>query len=181
MKTSSFLRELRQHGSFPLTFHTPSGAVVAPGYHLTEVKRVAYDTVDCGAEAHRWAETQFEIRAPSTIEPLAPPMAAGKFLGIVDRVERQLPLDGDAPARVFTSFPGQPAALFDINRVEAHDGTLTVTLSPDRTRCKASERAQAAAGQGCCGSAADQDGEQRACGCSTTAAASTRSAATCCA
>ena len=64
MKTSSFFTALRSNSTLPLVFR--SGAdVVAPGYHLTEVKRVGYETMDCGATTHRWAENQFEVWVPA--------------------------------------------------------------------------------------------------------------------
>lgn len=155
MKTSPFLSALRAHAGLPLIFRT-AHAAVAPGYHLTEVKRVAYETMDCGAATHRWTETQFELWVPPAAEhaPGRPAMAAGKFLGIVARVEAGLPLDGEATARIFVGLDGHPAALYDIAGIAARDGQLVIELTPDRARCKAAERraaADAADAGGCCG------------------------------
>ncbi|MDP3166646.1 MAG: DUF6428 family protein, partial [Hydrogenophaga sp.] len=110
MKTSSFLTALRAQTGMPLVFRADR-ETVAPGYHLTEVKRVAYETMDCGAMTHRWAETQFELWVPAGAEGVAGRghMPAGKFLRIVDRVTAELPLNEEATARVHASFGGQPA------------------------------------------------------------------------
>lgn len=168
MKTSSFLATLRLHPTLPLVFRA-GGDVIPPGYHLTEVKRVAYETMDCGAMLHRWAETQFELWAPvmERVVSGGRRMAAEKFLGIVARVEAALPLDGDAVARIHASFKGQPAALYDVDAVSVHDGQLQVELSPDRTRCKALERRVAAVTGGCCGAEAEDANTTgaSACGC----------------
>lgn len=168
MKTSSFLSALRTHAVLPLVFRT-SGETISPGYHLTEVKRVTYETMDCGAEQHRWSESQFKLWAPATPDAnRASHMAAGKFLQIVDRVEAELPLSREAEARVFASFDGQPAALYGIEGVVAVNGKLSVLLTPDRTRCKAAERRAAGSTSTCCGSSegvAETEASAVGCGC----------------
>lgn len=181
MKTSSFLTALRSHATLPLLFRAGRD-IVSPGYHLTEVKRVAFETMDCGAMTHRWSESQFEIWVPSGSKDTANRghMPAEKFLRIIDRVEAELPLQGDASARIHASFNGQPAALYDVEVATARDGKLWIELSPDRTRCKAAERRSAAGGAACCGAGAEEPAEKESagCGCSTAKAGATATA--CC-
>lgn len=166
MNTSSFLQALRSHPALPLVFRS-GGTTLAPGYHLTEVKRVAYDTMDCGAQTHRWSETQFEVWVPAGAAAAHDRghMPAGKFLRIVDRVERELPLHLDAPARIHASLGQGPAALYDVHSVTARDEQLVVDLVPDRTRCKAAERQLAAGGAACCGPDAAPPADEAGCGC----------------
>jgi hypothetical protein len=171
MKTNSFLTALRSHASLPLVFRA-GREIVSLGYHLTEVKRVSYETMDCGAMTHRWAESQFEVWVPALadITPGHGHMPGEKFLKIIDRVERALPLNGDATARIHSSFNGQPAALYDIEEVTVRDSTLWIELTPDRTRCKARERGVGSVSGACCGTAPDQAAEKVAttgCGCGT--------------
>ena len=168
MKTSSFLTTLRTHGALPLVFRA-GYETVAPGYHLTEVKRVAYETMDCGSATHRWSETQFEVWVPppNGVSPDREHLAADKFLRIIDRVETELPLNAEATARIHASFNGQPAALFDIETATARGGKLWVELAPDRTRCKAAERRIGSA-SGCCGNPSSPEvgtNPSKACGC----------------
>lgn len=152
MKTSSFLATLRAHPGRPLVFRAGSAAI-SSHYHLTEVKRVSYETMDCGAMTHRWAETQFELWVPPLVGglPGRDHLAAGKFTAIIDRVEKELPLDGTTEARVHVSLGDHPAALYDIASLHESDGRLWVELTPDRTRCKAAERRVASLTGGCCG------------------------------
>lgn len=181
MNTSSFLTALRTHSGLPLAFRAGS-ETVSPGYHLTEVKRVAYETMDCGAMMHRWSESQFELWVPAVAEPGRDHMEAAKFLRIIDRVEAELPLNPDATARIHASFAGQGAALYAIDAIDARDGKLWVELSPDRTRCKAAERRLADSGGGCCGTASPEKTETPArsgCGCDTRKTATAATA--CCA
>lgn len=154
MKTSSFLATLRANPGLPVVFRTGTHAI-SSHYHLTEVKRVSYETMDCGGMTHRWAETQFELWVPPLIDglPGRGHMPAGKFISIIDRVEKELPLDGQSAARVHVSLGDHPAALHDIVSLHEYEGRLWVELAPDRTRCKAAERRVAALTGGCCGSA----------------------------
>lgn len=172
MNTSAFLTALRAHPALPLVFRCGS-ATLASGYHLTEVKRVSYETMDCGAMTHRWAETQFELWVPPLVGglPGRGPMSAGKFTAIIDRVDKELPLDDETEARVHASLGAHPAALYDIAALHVHEGQLLVELTPDRTRCKSAERRAASLTGGCCGSAASAAAdtssptESAGCGC----------------
>ena len=171
MHTSSFLAALRANLNLPLVFRV-GREIVNPGYHLTEVKRVSYETMDCGAMTHRWSESQFEIWVPALAsrEGGRGHMPAEKFMKIIDRVEAELPLNGEATARIHASFKGEPAALHEIESVNAQDGKLWIELSPDKTRCKAAERGVPSVIGGCCG-ADDGSGDEKesaSCGCGTT-------------
>jgi len=182
MNTSSFLTALRANSNLPLVFRA-GRETVNPGYHLTEVKRVSYETMDCGAMTHRWSESQFEIWVPALAEvtPGRGHLPAEKFLTIIDRVESELPLNGDTTARIHASFDGQPAGLYDIEAVNTRDGELWIELTPDRTRCKAAERRVAAAAGACCGTNAEESEEKErasSCGCGSEKA---ETAAACCA
>jgi len=169
MTTSSFLTTLRQHSSLPLVFRGPAGTLPSD-YHLTEVKRVRYETMDCGAAQHDWSENQFELWASSQTDrtPDRGPMVASKFLRIIEQVEATLPLEGEALARIHASCGDQPAALHDIASINVNSGTLTVELTSDRTRCKAAERQVASPAGGCCQSVADEKTTQAGCGCAAT-------------
>lgn len=153
MKTSAFLSLLRGNAALPLVFRSGHKQTVPAGYHLTEVKRVAYETMDCGALTHRWTENQFELWAPPLIGALPGrvPMSAGKFLGIIERVAKENPLDDQAEARIHAVLGDHPAALYDIGTATPSEGRLWVELTPDRTRCKAVERRVSVLTGGCCG------------------------------
>ena len=169
MNTSTFLTVLRANPALPLVFQADRD-VVSPDYHLTEVKRVSYETMDCGSMTHRWSESQFEIwNAP--LEKLVPGrghMPAEKFLNIIDRVGAEIALEGDAVARIHVGFRNQPATLYEIRNVTARDGKLWVELSPDRTRCKAAER-RVDSVTACCGVGEEPEKEEAgaSCGCGT--------------
>jgi hypothetical protein len=181
MKTSLFLAALRAQPNLPVVFRA-GAETLHPGYHLTEVKRVAYETMDCGAMRHRWAESQFELWVPAgaALIPGREAMTAAKFLKIVDRVDAALSLAGEAEARVYASFGGQPAALHAIENVTASEGSLRVELEADRARCKAAERRIGALTGGCCGNAPAVERPKAGAGCGCDAAPA-EAATACCA
>lgn len=156
MNVASFLAAPRAHAGRPLVFATAPDVFVPRGYHLTEVKRVAYSSMDCGGAQHAWTETHFELWAPPLVgRGFAAPMQAGKFLRIVDRATEALPLDGESEAKAFAGPAGATAALHRMTGVEpTADGRLVVHLAAERPRCEAAERRLAAAKGtvlGCCG------------------------------
>jgi hypothetical protein len=160
MKTSEFLDALRSRPELPLEFSTAAGSVPA-GYHLTEVKRVALDTVDCGSKAHSWMENQFELWSAGPAEPDNKLMRAGKFLSIVEKVRPTLSLDERAEARVFGSVAGGPDQLHDVASIETGKSSITVHLEPVTAQCKA---AQSETGSACCTMATGSELAER-CGC----------------
>lgn len=167
MNTASFLSTLRAHAGRPLVFQAGAD-VVSPGYHLTEVKEVSFRTMDCGAASHRWTENHFEVWVPPSAREAEGRghMVADKFLRIVDRVQRELPLDGEAEAKVFAGLGEHPASVFTVEGVARSGDQLIVSLRADEARCKARER-EARGGQGC--------------GCGSKAGAATTPATACCA
>lgn len=149
MNTSTFLNSLRVRADVPLVFRAGNESV-APGYHLTEVKAVSYRTMDCGALAHNWTESQFEIWVPKSEKEgeSRGHMPANKFLHIVDRVQKDVHLDDTSEARIFASFGNFPASLYTIAGINAENNMLIVDLNPDLARCKSRERREAAATAG---------------------------------
>lgn len=160
MKTSEFLDALRSRPELPLEFSTAAGSVPA-GYHLTEVKRVAHDTVDCGSKAHSWTENHFELWAPADAGPGRTAMRAGKFLSIVEKVRPTLSLDEGAEVRVFGSVGGGPDQLHTVTSIETGADSISVHLEPVSAQCKA---AQSETSTACCTMAAGSKLAQM-CGC----------------
>ena len=182
MKTSQFTSTLRAQSALPLVFRAGPHTIDA-GYHLTEVKNVAYRTMDCGGVTNAWVESQFELWAPSDANDSADraAMAAGKFLAIVDRVQQKIALDGESLTRVFAAIGNHPAGLYGVSSLQVADHQLIAELVPDRVRCKAAERRGSSA-TGCCGtalSANDSNEQSSGCGCAT--ASTVEPAAACCA
>lgn len=182
MKTAEFLSALNANRGLPLCFSLGGGRHVPAGYHLTEVKRVAFETVDCGAMTHAWKETHFELWASPLPEIRPAFMEAGKFLAIVGRVEATLPLERDTEAKIYFGDRHNLAALYSVERIAVANGRLEVTLEADSTQCKAATRrlkGLVSAATSCC-SGAPADSESAGGGCCGSTPAKAGNSGSCC-
>src|SRR5213075_2561941 len=98
MKTNRFICALRAAPNNQLIFVDVEGQTVHSGYHLTELKTAAFETVDCGGRVNRWSETIVQLWVPPDAEDDY--MRVAKFLKIFDKVHGMIPLDLHADIRV---------------------------------------------------------------------------------
>lgn len=139
MKTQTFLDLLTQHPEAELVFEVSDTKHVKPGYHVTEVMSLTYDTVDCGGVVNHWRETVVQLQGPSKKD--APEfMTAGKFLSIYARVAPKVPIQQDAELRVEYGDAEQPAIHYHIGGIHEQGEQLHVTLTPPGVTCKANDR-----------------------------------------
>ncbi|MCW8981578.1 MAG: DUF6428 family protein, partial [Altibacter sp.] len=61
MKTQELLDLLAAHSEKALLFEYAPKQYVAANYHITEVKHIAIDSVDCGAGTDAWKETIIQL------------------------------------------------------------------------------------------------------------------------
>jgi Family of unknown function (DUF6428) len=92
-----------------LVFQLDEAPLVAAGYHVTEVKEVTYNTMDCGGIADKWKETVIQLWNPDD-EPEREYMTVRKFLAIYDRVAKHIPVSSDAELRFEYGDRRRPAA-----------------------------------------------------------------------
>ena len=68
MKTQEFLDLLRDHQGKSLLFQYSVNNLVGANYHITEVKNITVESVDCGAGVDFWKETIIQLwESPSEI------------------------------------------------------------------------------------------------------------------
>lgn len=109
--------------------------IIAPGYHVTEVKAVAVRSVDCGGRANTWNETVVQLWSPgsATAEGY---MKVGKFLSIYQRVVASLPIDPEAVLRFEYGEVGEPAISYLVSTVCVEGDAVRVHLSAPGVACK---------------------------------------------
>jgi len=150
MKTNEFLSILCAAPSNRLIFVDLDGHAVHSGYHLTELKAVSFETVDCGGQTNRWQETIVQLWVPSNAGDEY--MTAAKFLKIFDKVSGMIPLDLDAEIRVEYGDENFFSSTYHIRSVTHGETTTRVLLEPPHTTCKARDRRVATlpAADSCC-------------------------------
>ncbi len=161
MKTSQFLNTLKEHQDKSLLFQYAPGQLVGANYHITEVKNIAIESVDCGAGTDAWNETIVQLwESPSEIGKTEY-MTAYKALGILNKVNRMRAMDQEAELKIeYSNALFHTAQLF-VNDFTIQDSQLIANLAIRQTDCKANETcgvpepvsAEAEAcceGSGCC-------------------------------
>lgn len=138
MKTSEFLSLLKEHSNKQLLFEYCPGQFVAPGYHITEIKNVTIDAVDCGAGTDFWKETVIQLWEDPR-KNINPHMVAEKALAILNKVDRLKPMERDVEVKFEYSNPKFHTAQLFVNDLAFDENTLTMKLGVEKTDCKAKE------------------------------------------
>ncbi|WP_271785192.1 DUF6428 family protein [Aquimarina algiphila] len=161
MNTSDFITVLAEHQDKSLLFEYSPGMLVGTNYHITEVKHITIDAVDCGAGTDSWKETIIQLwESPSE---LGKPnyMSTYKALGILRKVGEMKAYEMDATVKIEYGNSRFHTAQLHITNTEIKEGQLIVKLAVNPTDCKAketcgvpetseAEATSCAPGSGCC-------------------------------
>jgi Family of unknown function (DUF6428) len=148
MKTKDLITAIRRSAGKRLLFTNGNGDTIHPGYHLTEIKAVTYDTVDCGGQKNRWNETILQLWVPAAADEDY--MPADKFVSIYDKVRKLVSIDEDAEVRIEYGDENFSPTAYHVANVANDDEALRVVLEPPATTCKARDRARASKSESCC-------------------------------
>jgi len=138
MKTDEFILALRAAPNNQLIFINEDWCTVPKGYHLTELKSAAYETVDCGGQVNQWKETIVQLWLPR--DPADDYMTAAKFLKIFDKVHSMIPLDCDAEIRFEYGDEDFFLSTYHVRTLNHIENATRVFLEPPATTCKALDR-----------------------------------------
>ena len=139
MKTREFIELLEQHPGKSLLFEYRHGETVAPDYHITEIKNVTVDAVDCGRGTDFWKETVVQLWESPKEKEARSYMNAFKALSIINTVHKIKPLDQDAVIKFEYGNTTFHTAQLPVQSVEISQQQLKVKLIPDITDCKAKD------------------------------------------
>ena len=161
MKTQEFLQILESNTNTSLLFEYTSGQLVGANYHITEVKHVSVDSVDCGGQIDAWNETIIQLwESPSELGKY---MTSHKALEILNTVGKIKTYDLNSEVKIeYSNSLFHTAQLF-VSDFELSNGKLLFKLDIEKTDCKAkeicgvnepvelaSEGSSCAPGSGCC-------------------------------
>lgn len=146
MNTQTFLETLQAHPGKALIFEYDTGKRVLPGYHVTEVMNVSYESMDCGGQANFWRETVVQLMGPGSKDK-PEFMSTDKFLSIYGRVVKSVPVRPDSEVRLEYGDASLPAVHYHVGNIQFQEGAVVVQMTPPSVTCKGANRQQAA---GCC-------------------------------
>lgn len=162
MKTQEFLNILKEHQNKSLLFEYSAGKFVSANYHITEVKNIAIESVDCGAGTDAWKETIIQLWESPKEKDKRTYLSVDKALGILNKVNQMRPLEKEAEVKFEYSNPNFHTAQLFVNDYALDSDNLIIKLAIEKTDCKAKgscgvaepatieEEACCAPGGGCC-------------------------------
>ena len=139
MNTSEFLSLLKQHQNKSLLFEYTDGKFVGANYHITEIKNIIVDSVDCGAGTDFWKETIVQLWESPTEKDKREFMSAYKALAILNKVDGIKPMVRDAEIKFEYSNSDFHTAQLFVNDYTMDEQALVIKLSVEKTDCKAKE------------------------------------------
>ncbi|GGK17290.1 hypothetical protein GCM10008955_08500 [Deinococcus malanensis] len=137
--TAALIGQLRTLPQRPLEFHLHGEVLVPAGYHVTEVKAVTIEAMDCGGKASTWRETVIQLMDGSAEEARAGFMTNRKFLAIYDRVVRHIPVREEAEVRFEYGNSVNPAMQYHVTHLETRPDRMIVHLRTPGVQCKAGD------------------------------------------
>ncbi|NUO01780.1 MAG: hypothetical protein HUU01_14335 [Saprospiraceae bacterium] len=149
MLTKDFLELLQQHPEMELVFEYRPQQFVPASYHITEVKNVLIESVDCGGRPDNYAQTVVQLWVNKN-EPIGRNMLTQKALKIFDIVNSKTPL---RPAtEIFFEWGDStlPTSNYVVDQVSVQSNRLVLQLTVPPTACKPSLEIANLAGAACC-------------------------------
>ena len=139
MTTQEFFNILKEHLGKSLLFQYMPGQLVGANYHITEVKHITVESVDCGAREDSWKETIIQLwESPSEIGKIDF-MSCHKALAILNTVGKIRPYTNTSTVRFeYSNTLFHTAQLF-VSAVEVTNDSLLVHLATQKTACKAED------------------------------------------
>tara|TARA_B110000003_G_scaffold272845_1_gene309499 strand:+ start:3354 stop:3845 length:492 start_codon:yes stop_codon:yes gene_type:complete len=139
MTTQEFFNILKEHPGKSLLFQYMPGQLVGANYHITEVKHITVESVDCGAREDSWKETIIQLwESPSEIGKIDF-MSCHKALAILNTVGKIRPYTNTSTVRFeYSNTLFHTAQLF-VSAVEVTNVSLLVHLATQKTACKAED------------------------------------------
>jgi len=149
MKTSEFLNILESNPNKKLQFEYHKGQFAREDFHITEIKNVTYDTVDCGGIRNQWNETIVQLWENQ--RPDGNYVDTSRASHIANSVEKVRPTFKDTEIKFEYGNSIFHTAVLNVENVEVGE-TVNVKLFPESTTCKAQDRAgtDAEKAEACC-------------------------------
>ncbi len=137
MKTNEFIQQLAAHINKELVFQYQEGELVGANYHITEIKNVTFDTVDCGGTPNYWQETIVQLwESPTELEKRTY-LKSEKALAIFKRVNQVKPLLMETEIKFEYGNAQFHTSVMSVASLDVNYQRLLVNLALVDSRCKA--------------------------------------------
>ncbi|WP_298493150.1 DUF6428 family protein [uncultured Algibacter sp.] len=137
MKTQEFFNVLEQNKDKALLFEYKPNQLVGANYHITEVKHIVVDSVDCGSQTDSWNETIIQLWESPLEKGKTEYMSAYKASAILKKVGTIKPYDLTSEVKFEYSNDSFHTAQLFVNDFEIQGQNLVIKLAIEKTDCKA--------------------------------------------
>jgi hypothetical protein len=139
MKTQEFFKLLEQNQDKSLLFEYAPNKLVGANYHITEVKHLMIDSVDCGLQTDAWKETIIQLWESPLELGKTEFMSVYKVLAILKKVGKMKSYVLDAEVKFeYSNATFHTAQLF-VNDFAIFKNNLILKLAIEKTDCKAKD------------------------------------------
>jgi len=137
MKIKDIFELFKEHQGKSLLFEYNTNELVKANYHITEVKHVRIDSVDCGSQIDNWNETVIQLwESPEELKK-SQFMSVYKALSLLKKVGKLKPFDLESEVKFeYGNATFHTAQLF-VNNYGVFENNLILKLSVEKTDCKA--------------------------------------------
>lgn len=140
MKTSTLIELLQTHEDNHLEFELEPGVYVSPTFHITEIKNVSIESVDCGGNPDTYKQTIVQLWV-NPEEPFRNPWTASKARSIFSRVDSVKPIDKDAEIFFEYGDSSRRTSNYSVEDIHLEDNHMSIRLYAKPTVCKPRENA----------------------------------------
>ncbi|MCF4100352.1 DUF6428 family protein [Gillisia sp. M10.2A] len=139
METRDLFKLLEQHRDKSLLFEYAPNLLVQANYHITEVKHLKIDAVDCGGQEDSWRETIIQLwESPEEIGK-RDFMLVNKALEILERVGKMKAFVSSAIIKFEYGNDSFHTAQLEVHDHRILQDQLILELHVPSTACKAQE------------------------------------------
>ena len=138
MTTKEFLDLLSENQEKQLVFEYAKGQFVPKAYHITEVKNLYFESVDCGGIEHEERQTIVQLWT-SPVEFKNKYMESGKALKIMEKVDGIRPINRDTELFFEYGNSQLPTSNYSVKKVKVEDDKVVLKMYVQPTACKPAE------------------------------------------
>ncbi len=139
MTIKSFLALLEKHPQKELVFEYEANQFI-PVYHITEIKNVHFESIDCGGNAHETFQTitQLWISPKDFLKQKC--MTAEKALKIYNIVDGVKPMKRDTEIFFEYGYKELRTSVYSVEAIEETADQLIIKMFVPKTACKPAQK-----------------------------------------
>jgi len=147
MIVSEFISLLEAHKNKQLSYEYGTDFKILPYSHMTEIKNINIESMDCGGSINQWNETVMQLWSGVTQDD-GHRVNSSKLLNIINKVATQTQMDLESDFLIEYGDSEHVVAQYNIRLDHATESTLCFKLDSVLSQCKGLSNANS-----CCSSA----------------------------